>query len=295
MAVGKDVKISLAVGILVALFVCVFWLVRVNPLKGLKTGAPAREAPSSEETATARSTPAPSSSQVPSPSAAASPSPSVAAPGPVYVPERPREMVRPPQPPAPAPSERAVVRVGSPERPSPQDALPLPGRSRGTVDVVSTSSSADVPIPVVDGSRRTPVVASAATTPTTYTVVQGDSLMVISQKVYGTARHWKQIQAANADLFPGDSTALRIGWKLKIPSIASASPAASSGASAPASAASAVRRVHVVQSSETLAAIARRYYSDGSKWRTIWDANKNKIPNPDVISVGLELTIPEGT
>lgn len=51
-------------------------------------------------------------------------------------------------------------------------------------------------------------------------------------------------------------------------------------------------RTHVVAKGDTLYALARKYYNDQSKWKDIWQANKNGVPNPDKLSIGTELIIP---
>src|SRR5262245_1045574 len=53
-------------------------------------------------------------------------------------------------------------------------------------------------------------------------------------------------------------------------------------------------RVHVVKPKETLFSLARQYYNgDASKWRKIYDANRDRIDNKDSIKVGQELVIPD--
>ncbi len=51
-------------------------------------------------------------------------------------------------------------------------------------------------------------------------------------------------------------------------------------------------RLHTVQKKETLFSIARLYYGDQSKWKQIYQANRGKILNPNVIYVGQQLVIP---
>jgi nucleoid-associated protein YgaU len=53
--------------------------------------------------------------------------------------------------------------------------------------------------------------------------------------------------------------------------------------------------IHKVVSSDNLIELSKKYYGDGTKWRKIHEANKDKIPNPDVLYTGLELLIPEIT
>ncbi len=50
---------------------------------------------------------------------------------------------------------------------------------------------------------------------------------------------------------------------------------------------------HIVASGETLWAIAKKYYGDGSKYNIIFNANKDKIKNPALIHVGWKLKIPD--
>lgn len=50
---------------------------------------------------------------------------------------------------------------------------------------------------------------------------------------------------------------------------------------------------HVVVSGDTLWAIAKKYYGDGSKCNIIFNANKDKIKNPALIQVGWKLKIPD--
>ena len=52
-------------------------------------------------------------------------------------------------------------------------------------------------------------------------------------------------------------------------------------------------QVYTVKSGDTLRKIAQRFYGDEMKWHAIRDANRDKLPNPDRIQVGLQLVIPE--
>ena len=51
-------------------------------------------------------------------------------------------------------------------------------------------------------------------------------------------------------------------------------------------------RTHVVKSGETLQSIAKKYYNDPRKWRRIYEYNRQRIKDPDKISVGMKLIIP---
>jgi nucleoid-associated protein YgaU len=52
------------------------------------------------------------------------------------------------------------------------------------------------------------------------------------------------------------------------------------------------RKTYVVVKGDSLSKIARREYGDANKWRTIFEANKDLINDPDLIYPGQELTIP---
>ena len=49
---------------------------------------------------------------------------------------------------------------------------------------------------------------------------------------------------------------------------------------------------YTVKSGDSLSKIAKRIYGDASKWHGIYDANRDKIENPDLIHPGQEFTIP---
>jgi nucleoid-associated protein YgaU len=51
-------------------------------------------------------------------------------------------------------------------------------------------------------------------------------------------------------------------------------------------------RSYTVVSGDSLSKIARREYGDAKKWRAIYDANRDKIENPDLIHPGQVLSIP---
>ncbi len=50
---------------------------------------------------------------------------------------------------------------------------------------------------------------------------------------------------------------------------------------------------YTVKSGDSLSKIAKHFYGDGSKWNRIFEANRDKIDNPDLIHPGQEFTIPD--
>jgi len=52
-------------------------------------------------------------------------------------------------------------------------------------------------------------------------------------------------------------------------------------------------KIHTVQNGETLGSIAAKYYNSSKYWKDIWEANKNRIPDYNLIVVGNKLIIPD--
>ena len=63
--------------------------------------------------------------------------------------------------------------------------------------------------------------------------------------------------------------------------------------SAPPPADTGTGQTYTVKSGDSLSKIAKHFYGDADKWHRIFDANKDKIKNPDLIHPGQEFTIPE--
>jgi nucleoid-associated protein YgaU len=57
--------------------------------------------------------------------------------------------------------------------------------------------------------------------------------------------------------------------------------------------ADAQQRTYVVKPGDTLSGIAKNVYGDWKHWQDIFEANRDKISNPDLIQVGWELKLPK--
>lgn len=53
-----------------------------------------------------------------------------------------------------------------------------------------------------------------------------------------------------------------------------------------------IYHIHSVVKGDTLGKIAKHYYKDAAKYMAIFNANTDKLKNPDLIQVGQELVIP---
>ncbi len=49
---------------------------------------------------------------------------------------------------------------------------------------------------------------------------------------------------------------------------------------------------YTVKKGDTLSIISRKFYGDSGQWKKIYDANKSRIKNPNILIPGTELTIP---
>ena len=70
--------------------------------------------------------------------------------------------------------------------------------------------------PVLEDARDDNDGGGETGAPSTYTVVAGDTLTRISEKVYGGPDRWMDIYQANRDTLTGPN-ALRVGQVLRIP------------------------------------------------------------------------------
>ena len=51
-------------------------------------------------------------------------------------------------------------------------------------------------------------------------------------------------------------------------------------------------RTYTVQAGDSLSKISKQFYGDANKYMTIFNANKDKMSDPDKIKIGAELIIP---
>ena len=119
---------------------------------------------------------------------------------------------------------------------------------------------------------------------TEYTVKSGDTMSSIAMDWFGTEAKWDLIAKANPLV---DPNRLSVGQVLRLPPKTAAEgddpsePVGTSGAT------------YIVRSGDSLSTIARSYYSDESKWRIIFHANRDVIGNdPEKLDVGMKLRIP---
>lgn len=217
--------------------------------------------------------------------------PNAAAPGNASEPSTEPAADRPPAVRVPERQTRAV------DNPSRDAASPATGPPRETN---STSGSDDAgPLRSFEIKRR-------------HVIATGDMLIRIAENEYGDGQLWRAIVRANEDL---DPKRMRVGQVVVLPTLSAArrlmaaeAPAASTNIdrSAPprrattargaASASTETRttraRIYTVARGDTLSSIARNVLSDISRWREIYELNRDQLPNPNTLRVGMELRLP---
>jgi len=126
------------------------------------------------------------------------------------------------------------------------------------------------------------------TTPASYVVKTGDALSTISDKIYGSSKHWQLIAQANNITDP--ATEVRAGMVLKIPPLPAATEPVRT-VEAPTTAAG--ERIHTVLKEDTLSEISQKYYGTSRYWKLI--AKANKLDESDFLRPGSTLVIPKLT
>lgn len=140
----------------------------------------------------------------------------------------------------------------------------------------------------------------------TYTVVEGDSMWIIAKKTLGAGHRWQRIAKANPLV---DPNRIRPGDELRIPD--SEGAAATEADTDDAGAIPQPRRVAeptredplglglnrdvrqiTVLEGDSLWVIAKREYGDGTRWRILWDANRDRMKDKDDLRPGQKLIVP---
>lgn len=112
----------------------------------------------------------------------------------------------------------------------------------------------------------------------THVVERGDDLWSLAEHYYGHGSDWRRIAHANPRLLTGGPDRLQIGWRLTIPD--------------PQTAGASHHDTVVVRRGDSLSSIAEDAYGAPSKWRNIFEANREALDDPDEVEVGTRLTIP---
>ncbi|MHC4663807.1 MAG: LysM peptidoglycan-binding domain-containing protein [Planctomycetota bacterium] len=164
---------------------------------------------------------------------------------------------------------------------------PLPAPSARMTGGGFAAQEPSEPEPVVQAEAPAPEPAQRPLHK--YKVEPGNSFWTIAQKFYGDGNKWRKVFEANKDKIP-TAEGLRAGMTIVIPDLES-----DAGVGAAVSEAALVetgRKIHIVKRGETLSDIARQYYGNAN-YRPILDANADRIPDKNRLSIGVQLIIPD--
>ena len=160
------------------------------------------------------------------------------------------------------------------------------------------TGAAKIPTPAPENDRPpyTPPSTPVDPVPSNeeYVVKAGETMADIAERKYGDPNKWSIIAKANAAVNPNR---MKIGTKLILPSPSAAVPADPAVAEATrepeAPPADGSPRTYVIQAGDVLSKIAKRFYGSAAAVGLIKDANPDILRDPDVLSVGAKLLIPE--
>ncbi|AEY67170.1 LysM peptidoglycan-binding domain-containing protein [Clostridium sp. BNL1100] len=168
-------------------------------------------------------------------------------------------------------SDSAATPTPSPEpapKPTPTP-KPTPSPSTPTTPKPAPSTSTVTPKPA-------PTTVNA-----TYKVQQGDSLATIALNNYGSYKYHTKIYNANKALIKKNNNRLVVGMTLVLPKDGLL-PALKVGSG---------DKVYTVKAGDTLSKISAKFYGDSSKYKKIYEANKARIKNPNMIYEGQKIVI----
>jgi len=201
-----------------------------------------------------------------------------------------------------APGAPGAISSGTQGVPSPGPLLPSGGGADKPLD------RPGIAVPGTAGGPVGPVPGG----PVRYVIKKGETLEVVAKRELGSAARWEEILKWNEGI---DPKRLRAGQEIVLPPTArvatgspvpaSAAPvsppptstallttAGPSTAKAPPLAPGKADRTHMVAKGDTLYAISQRYYGKGTRYRDIFEANREVLSNERALRVGMTLVIP---
>jgi nucleoid-associated protein YgaU len=111
--------------------------------------------------------------------------------------------------------------------------------------------------------------------------MEGDKLFIRASAASQDLKNrvWDQIKLV-------DPSASDLIADIQAPAAAAAAAASAGGA------ASSAPRIYTVKPGDSLSKISREFYGDANKYMKIFEANKDKLTDPNKVNVGTELLIP---
>ncbi|MBI1380693.1 MAG: LysM peptidoglycan-binding domain-containing protein [Planctomycetaceae bacterium] len=199
------------------------------------------------------------------------------------------------------PTGQAGNPTGQAGTPTGQAGNPASARGQGDLDPVAPGAGADGKLRSLAGLQRSPTEGRWL-----YTWAAGDTWTGVAQRLYGSGAFAEDLRVANDDASPSAGTFVVVPEQIGgVSRNTSADPRLPRPAPRPAPAvpadvgsapvvsdAGGSFVEHVVQNGETLSSIAERYYGTAARWTRVYDANRDRLANPDRVPVGTRLRIP---
>jgi nucleoid-associated protein YgaU len=117
----------------------------------------------------------------------------------------------------------------------------------------------------------------------TYVVRSGDTLSTIALRYYGNGNLWPLVYEANRRTIGGNPDVIRPQQQLTIPQRTSGQPQPQPQPG---------KRTYTVKRGDSLREIAQQFYGNELRWQEIYRANRQLIPDPDRLRIGIQLAIP---
>lgn len=188
------------------------------------------------------------------------------------------------------------------------NAQPAPGAEASMPNGAAPASNAPAnaatpPAPAATQPPAEFLVSRAGLAPTasdefmTYTWQAGDSFRALAQRFYGSPLHVKRLRDANegrdeAKLAQGDTILVMVKPTAQADRLAR--PGARDAKSTENAGAAVVGGTYTVGSGDVLGEISKKVYGTATKWRTIYDANRDVIgTDPNRLKPGMVLRIPQ--
>ena len=126
-----------------------------------------------------------------------------------------------------------------------------------------------------------------------YVAQANDTLTRIARKLFGdgSTKRVNALYEANRDRLESKDLIL-VGQKLRIPATAGSGRTAGGGNGAAGPEPQPRRREHTVAPGENYSRIAQRYLGDRRRWREVYELNKDKHPDADLLPVGATIWVP---
>lgn len=148
----------------------------------------------------------------------------------------------------------------------------------------------DSAVALVDGRRESgsSAVTTSGSGERRYVVQSGDTLMGLSQKFYGSTRHYRFLMEANG---LDDPNQLRRDMELRVPDLPTRSANVEAVATRGTASLATGVRTYVVKKGDVPSKIAREQLGDGSRWRELLELND--LDDPRGLRPDMVLKLPE--